>query len=182
MAFIDTDEFLVIDQADIKELLSGYESEGGLAVNMRFFGDSGFTTRPQALQIASFVRCARVGHPRNRLIKSIAMTSRVLAPSPNPHWFKYIDGWRCVNSSGVAVPGPEGDVVFDQVQLNHYWSRSRGEFQGKVLRGGGNGLRRQMQMYDEFQAFANEDVDLRIVSKVGLVQEMLRYSSDDSPR
>ncbi|MCX6079912.1 MAG: glycosyltransferase family 92 protein [Chloroflexi bacterium] len=135
LGFIDTDEFLVPKTTlDLKELLKGYESYGGLAVSSLFFGSNGHQTRPQAGQIAAYTHRTHETFQGNVLIKSIVQPKRVLMPI-SPHDFAFRENNWCVNEDMLLVDGMKFPCHTEKIQLNHYYCRSQSEIDLKLVRG-----------------------------------------------
>jgi hypothetical protein len=61
MAFLAVDEFLVLQPKEaartLPDFLRSYAKFGGLAVNKRVFGSSGFSARPQGGVLRNYVMC-----------------------------------------------------------------------------------------------------------------------------
>lgn len=137
MGFIDTDEFLVPKAGQgLKELLKDYEPFGGLAVSSLFFGTNGHQTRPAAGQIASYTQRTHVTLKENELVKSIIQPERVLMPY-SPHDFTFKENFWCVNEAFLRVDSQDFPNHIKKIQLNHYFCRSKGELDQKLLRGRG---------------------------------------------
>jgi tetratricopeptide (TPR) repeat protein len=135
LGFIDTDEFFVPKTScDLKELLRGYEEYAGLAVNMLFFGSSGYVTRPAVGQIAAYTRRTHTTYKDNEQVKSIVQPGRVLMPN-SPHDFTFKEGAWCVNEGFLRVDYQRFPNHTDKIQLNHYFCRSQNEVNEKLRRG-----------------------------------------------
>jgi len=131
MGFIDADEFLVPKQdTDLRQLLSRYESFGGLAANWVIFGSNGYQNQPAGGILASYTRRTPEGLMENRSVKSIVQPGRARVPK-SPHHFIYQPGWFCVNELGNRVNGQHSPHSIETIQVNHYWSKSRDEFDRK---------------------------------------------------
>jgi hypothetical protein len=164
MAFIDIDEFICPHRLDdLRILLRGYEEFGALGIHWQMFGPSGHSVRPPGLQIENFLLKAPVVFPDwTKYIKTIAQPSHVKA-IPNPHFCDY-KGVGCVNEKGVPFYGPSSEPVsVETVQLNHYLTRSRSEFEEKVARGSGDGGRRTLEIYELAQNHFGEMKDESIL-------------------
>lgn len=123
------------------------------------FGSSGHVFRPQGGVLRNFYRCQ--GDP-SRHIDAYTIKSVVHVPTGSHHWVSAhnID-WKatkvkaCVDTVvgdyqfGINMKQPvgkgQGNQLQDRtslVQLNHYMVKSLQEFQGKIHRGGGDGMHR----------------------------------------
>ncbi|GFR50547.1 hypothetical protein Agub_g12821 [Astrephomene gubernaculifera] len=163
MAFIDTDEFLVLrkyagDRPNVTAFLQRYEKYPGLAVNMRFFGSSGHVTRPEVGTLEAYTRCMPSSAWYNRHIKTIARLSQVLAIGGNPHEFRYLHNAVAVNEHGVPIKGPFSEPVsWDGIALHHYVTRSLAEFVFKMQRGpGGSQNKRSLDWFRAYEGNATE--------------------------
>ena len=137
MGFIDTDEFLVPKTTlNLKELFKDYEAYGGLAVSSLFFGSNGHQTRPSAGQIASYTQRTHVTFKENELVKSIIQPGMTQMPY-SPHDFIYKENAWCVNEGFLRVDNQDFPSHIEKIQLNHYFCRSRGELDQKLIRGRG---------------------------------------------
>lgn len=149
VALIDVDEFLVpVRTWTLSHALRPYEGYGGVAVNWQTFGPAGHATRPSGLQIEAFARRTPSGWDWNRHVKTIARPERARSAA-NPHFVNYHPGWHAVNEHGAIVPEsfntpPSHDVL----QVNHYFTRSRAEYEEKMLRGAGDGTSKSLQFFE----------------------------------
>ena len=139
LGFIDTDEFLVpkISQ-DLKQLLTAYETYGGLAVSSLFFGSNEHKTRPAAGQIAAYTRRTHQTFIENEMVKSIIQPGLVLMPN-SPHNFTFKESSWCVNEGFHRVDGQRFPNYTEKIQLNHYYCRSEQEIELKLRRGRSDG-------------------------------------------
>jgi hypothetical protein len=157
IGFCDCDEFFV-PKADrfgachsLPQILEEYEEYGGLVVNGFEIGPSGILTRPQGLQLEAF----RYGKVTD-ILKTFAQPARVRAVAQS-HYMEYREPYYAVNENHDHVPAGrnppwENDqqpAWFEEaarhsmhkVQLNHYFFRSREEYEQKMLRGAHDGGR-----------------------------------------
>tara|TARA_R110000824_G_scaffold373665_1_gene564064 strand:+ start:116 stop:916 length:801 start_codon:yes stop_codon:yes gene_type:complete len=139
IGFIDTDEFIVIKNGitDIKKFLVPYEKYGGLGIQWKCFGSSGHLER-QKSTIKNYIHTSGTGDDQH--IKSI-VNPILVTDTLNPHSFKYKKNFFCVNENMKRVPNAfNKPYTRDKIQLNHYVTRSREDFELKRKRGGGNTL------------------------------------------
>ncbi|KAK9917837.1 hypothetical protein WJX75_008753 [Coccomyxa subellipsoidea] len=104
MAFLDPDEYLVLQSRAsaerLPEFLKAYDQHGGLAVNMRIFGSSGFQTRPKGGILRNYIKCLPEQHEENRRIKTIVNTA--LDAALHMHSVNHVnfkDGFSAVDES-----------------------------------------------------------------------------------
>jgi hypothetical protein len=132
IAFIDDDEFIVVESGSIKELLSEVTSSG-LALNWVVFGGTG-EYKVEGSQIDKFTRHTFPEHEINQHVKSIVQPLSVEG-TVNPHYFHYHTG-ECLDLSGNIITSPYTHTpVMEKAWINHYWNRSREEFLKKLQRG-----------------------------------------------
>ena len=151
MAFVDVDEFIfpktpqsIVEVVD--EILSKDNRAAGLAINWQIFGSNGqekadyskgvlerFTRRAPS---DWFEPATRTTLPVGNIhVKTIA-NPRYIRYIVNPHYAYYFDGKFAVNSGGGRVThwGNE-PILADKIVVNHYFTKSKEEFQTKVERG-----------------------------------------------
>ncbi|KAI3434496.1 hypothetical protein D9Q98_002571 [Chlorella vulgaris] len=144
MAFIDTDEFIVLRDAtsDLPALLQDYEGHGGVVVNWEVFGSGGLQVRPKGNAMMSYWRCSPRTHPENRHVKSVVRPACTLESSTDPHHFLYRSTPECTPVSTLHEPvlGPKSkEPVLERWALHHYAVKSVDDFQQKMTRGSGMG-------------------------------------------
>ena len=67
-------------------------------------------------------------------------------------------GRYAVNTARQTVGGTlSHHIVYDRVVLAHYVLKSREEYEAKMRRGGGRGIRRDMAYFERIDAAATED-------------------------
>lgn len=174
VAFIDVDEFLVPKGTDdFRTILKDFRAFGGLAINWQTFGSSGHLTRPPGLQTENFTMRGAVNFDWNRHIKTIARPSTVYS-APNCHHFLYKPGYCCVNERGGLVPGFFNiPPTAGRFQLNHYFNRSRAEFEEKVQRRAADGTQKKMEFFDLIEKDCNEVRDEEILRFIPALKKAL---------
>jgi hypothetical protein len=133
IAFIDLDEFLFSPTGrPLPEILREYEQHPGVLANWAVFGTSGHQTRPSGLVIENYVwRSAPDGGRQQS--KSIVDPSRA-ARCGGAHWFHYKEG-SAVDELHRPVPyGRTQSLAFDQLRVNHYYTKSIEEGKQKLAR------------------------------------------------
>ena len=148
IAFIDLDEFLFSPTGTpLPEVLTDYERSPGVGVHWCVYGGSGHLQKPDGLVIESYLH--HTTEPlRNRWIKSIVDPARTVRCFTS-HAFRY----RADRARAYAVdehhrelsdkaprgePGSNSgwsfDISHDLLRINHYWSKSREEWDRKTTR------------------------------------------------
>jgi Glycosyltransferase family 92 len=159
IAFLDVDEFLFSPTVrPLSEVLRDYEQHPGVGVSRAWMGTSGHERRPAGLVLANFSSRLHLPEP-NRTVKSIVDPSRV-ARRVNEHWFEYTDGSPTVDEHHQPLESwtRPGELTFDILRINHYFSKSEQEALAKFDRpqaGGGKlrpelrlrGLRKRNELY-----------------------------------
>lgn len=166
IGFIDTDEFIVIKNGytNIKDFLKPYEKYGGLGINWKCFGSSGHLKVQDSI-IDSYEYAVDLSD--NEHIKSIVNTKHVIGSWGNPHTFKYNTGYFCVNENGKRIVGAHNNalstpVSHNKIQLNHYVTRSKEDFDAKVKRGGGNARHTRVLTNAYWERFQGGRIDTSI--------------------
>jgi hypothetical protein len=127
IAFIDDDEFIVVESGSIKEFLAEQQSSG-IALSLMVFAGVG-EHKGGSNQIDKFIR-----YTPNKGIKSIVQPLTV-SDCNNPHSFFYSTG-ECIDVQGNVVEIWEmKKPIMEKAWINHYWLKSRDEFQEKLKRG-----------------------------------------------
>jgi len=101
----------------------------------KFFCSSGFiASQSHRLSTETYSRAMA----SNKRLKTIA-NSNFTVTVPHQHYANYTAGKFAVDSRLRRTDGPfVSSDVYEDIQLNHYWSRSLEEFTMKVLRGRGH--------------------------------------------
>ena len=159
IAFLDVDEFLFSPTGrPLPDVLRDYERHAGVAVSRAWMGTSGHQTRPDGLLLRNFSSRLHVPEP-NRSVKSVVDPDRV-ARRVNEHWFEFEDGEPTVDEHHQPLESwlRQGELTFDLLRINHYFSKSEEEAMRKFDRpqaGGGKlrpvlklqGLRKRNELY-----------------------------------
>lgn len=172
MAFIDVDEFIVPHSHDcLPSLLWEFEEHSGLAVNWQVFGAGEHLVRPEGLQIENFTRKAPVNYWSNRHVKTIARPGRIVTFHV-PHFCFYSQG-GAVNEERRPVLDSFSDVSVKKIQVNHYYFRSKEEYEAKLRRwdaGDGRGTR---PAFDDTNAEHSVETDVSILRFAEKTKEFL---------
>jgi hypothetical protein len=180
MAFIDCDEYLLPSErgCDIAELLDSFVKDkfyaGGVAVNWRMFGSSGYEKKPEGLCIEKFIWRSNIKTgPGNRCIKTIVRSDAVKRFS-HAHFPIYKYGYCNVNQYGVPVPGymnePEEQ---DQLIINHYFTKSKEQWIKR--RSLGKADTKGLRTIAEFETHdINEELDMSAASYADEVKKLMQ--------
>lgn len=141
MAFIDADEYIVLDDGkSLPEFLAGVPADvATIAVNWAIYGSSGARRRVPGLVTQRFTRRAEKNHPTNRHYKTLFRTDSG-GKVKNPHHVRARPGSRAILADGSELTigptlGIADRVVWAGIRINHYVVKSREEFAGKAARG-----------------------------------------------
>jgi hypothetical protein len=162
MAFIDIDEFIVIETGEIlPQVLEDFGDHGGLAIHWLNFGPSGHDRRPKGRVTDLYRDRLPDEHPINKRIKCIVRPRRVQGLR-NVHNF-YSD-LPIVNVDGEQMnfyppAKPYADkTLHRRIYLNHYYTRSIEDFREKIAkaedRRRGIGISRPVENLDRYLAHA----------------------------
>ncbi|MCR8558590.1 glycosyltransferase family 2 protein [Mucilaginibacter sp. BJC16-A38] len=149
IGFIDTDEFMVpkTTSGNLVEFLKDYQDYGGLGINWLVFGSNGHIKKTNRPQLESFTLRSDETFSVNSHIKNIVQP-RFTKEALGAHSFAYKDGKFCVNENFVRIDGSFSEVSVNKIQLNHYYCRSKEEYDAKVKRGYGDTSKKRK--VDEF--------------------------------
>jgi len=139
MAFLDVDEFLfTADGSSLPTFLREYDDLPALLAFWTMFGFSGHDSAPEGLVIENYTMRAPFGLSAKP--KSIVNPMEVVAVS-NPHLFDLTTGTRRgfterreLFSKVEGQKGKQnvGSPVSERLCLNHYYTKSRTEFEEKI--------------------------------------------------
>ena len=134
MAFIDGDEFIFpMNKEDnivplIDKLLKQDSKAGGLAINWREFGSSGYDTTPtQGGVLDNYVNRAPEFELGNACIKTICKPSCV-AYWAHVHYPVYVINRYSIDENGDKVSGWSNSIQCKLIRLNHYFTKSKEEW------------------------------------------------------
>jgi len=139
IALIDLDEFVVLSKhRTIQDFLAVYGHMEAIAVNWKMFGSAGLETHDPGLVIERFTRCAPRKFAGNKSIKTLARLDAIEVP--RVHTCHFRPGVTYQTVLGEEIPpatGKSRHVSHDVIRINHYFTRSREEWQAKATRGRG---------------------------------------------
>ncbi|MCR5785743.1 MAG: glycosyltransferase family 92 protein [Eubacterium sp.] len=151
MAFIDGDEFIVPGEKGKKiyeimdEIIEGYKSSpyrkatniGGVGINWRMYGTSHLKEKPKGLVTENYLYRAPDGYGESVHIKTICNPRAVSGFFFNPHIPGYYDNYDEISPNGSLLGNSPFfcDAHFDKLYINHYYTKSEGEYIAKLKRG-----------------------------------------------
>ena len=131
--------------ADLIEAAAGADI---VAIQMRFFGDSGLTRLGDGLVIEQLVQASREDFEKNDIVKSLARNKLAFVKITANHMpvFEPPVTPRIFNGGGAEIPReayggrrfqnvPQAWRDMSVVQLNHYAVRTAADFRAKIHRG-----------------------------------------------
>lgn len=135
MVFIDCDEYLIPRDKGanivsiVDRIISKNPNSGGITVNWRMYGSSGYTEKPEGLCIECFTYRSNTEFGKgNKCIKSIVKPLCVYR-FMHSHFPVYKPGWYNIDQKGIPVPGfhsvPDDN---DPLRINHYFTKSRAQW------------------------------------------------------
>ena len=181
IAFIDSDEFLVIHAPHTLHSLCATTDAAAIGINWAIFGSNGHRSIPGRTVIEAFTRRADQGFGPNHHIKSIVRPQAAIH-CLNPHAFS-VDG-RSVLPDGSAIAwrddadGPQTGLTetapdYAIAQVNHYFIRSRSHWVRKTRRGYPNPQSRaKLGLFDAYDR--NEVEDLSALHHLASVRTLRR--------
>lgn len=149
MAFIDADEFLVsVSGAPIcgviDDIMNEYNKRekripgqaGGIGVNWRCYGSSGYVEAADGLLMETHTMRAQDMQEDNCHIKTICNPRVVRSFPMTPHNCEYEKGYYTISENGSFIPGAFFyDSQCNRLRINHYYMKSEKEYFEKVKRG-----------------------------------------------
>ena len=130
MGFIDVDEFVMPCEENtldyiVEDILNKDESAGGIAINWRIYGSSGYVKKPDGFVIENYKYRAKKSFIANKHIKTICNPRKVIKFS-NPHFPTYHNGYYSIDEAGNKIKGPFNPCgKCKRVQINHYFTKSK---------------------------------------------------------
>jgi len=194
---IDPDEFLVVKTGSgtISDLIATAPGADVIAVQMRFFGDNGFSRLPDDVLVTECLTGASLeDFAQNRIVKSLARNDPRFDKVTANHMpaFDPAKGWipRIFNGGGEEVPPesfnrerfremPDAGRSMRHAQLNHYCIRTLADFRAKKHRGtaANNDKKLHRKFFDLRNR--NEVQDLTIQRHLpGVKRQMAEWLSD----
>ena len=143
MAFMDLDEFIMPTEpfrpiADVVGEIVGKAGKGaaGVSVNWAVYGSSCFERKPAGLVTENFLNRALPTHYSSYMVKTIC-NPRMIADCISPHYPLYKPGAYSVSDSDGRRQRCWfcHNVTYQRLRINHYFCKSREEYQRKHARG-----------------------------------------------
>jgi hypothetical protein len=131
-AIIDCDEFIVLKKHDnINHFLEDYNIDTGICINWKLFGSNGHIKYSSEPVLERFTMCQ---NDLNIHVKCIIKCCNVFEYN-NPHCpTNYFGSIKDTNNN--IIIGPFNSTgTYDVAQINHYFTKSKEEFELKRLRG-----------------------------------------------
>ena len=158
IAFIDQDEFLFPKSKStitevVDEVLSPNPNAAALCANWILYGSNNLEKADYSIGVLDRFTARDVNV--NKHIKTIA-NPRMVNFFPNPHYAIYFDGKFSVNENGKPFAGPFNDeLTADKICVNHYYTKSKEEYEKKIEAGMNAGWNRDMNL---FQSHDKNDI------------------------
>lgn len=158
IAFIDDDEFIVIDNMfnnNIKDLLLNYNDYSGICLNWKVFGSNGLKIKSSDKQIIAFNKRLDDNHILNKTIK-IIVQPKFVKYFISPHACVYNIGFTVDLNKKKIMLKHTNDIDYSKACLNHYFLRSEQEFKDKIIRGRADNLtfKYNMSLFDQINKSA----------------------------
>jgi hypothetical protein len=179
--FLDLDEFIhPMAFNSLRDVLRdpSYDGFSAILLNWLVFGASGHDRRPPGPVIDAYVHRLPVDDPVNRHVKSLVRSADLLDAGTTPHVFP-TTGPACT-PLGQQVPAHamQERVCHEVMAINHYYTRSREDWDTKLGRGradvpDGPAVRYRPEVFDELGRRATEE-DRRITRFVPRLRWLLR--------
>ena len=140
MAFIDADEFIVLNPnyaTRLPDFLKIYEKFDMLGINWCVFDSNNHETCPtKGFVLSNYTRCHAIDdNLANRHLKCIVKPESVRICT-NPHYMILKHSKKAIdeNFNTLVIPfSPH--VSFKKIRINHYYSKSKEEYISKLSRG-----------------------------------------------
>lgn len=162
-AVIDLDELIHLKRHDhIHDFLRPFTDATGVAINWRFFGSAGETKHRPGLLMERFTRASEIDFHPNCTVKAIYRTARVARLSHHISAYhgeprvRSPDGSPVGNGPQIAVTEANAAIA----QVNHYFVKSREEWQRKMARGYGWQTVDKSGMRDQYDRNECEDISI----------------------
>ncbi|NEU13217.1 glycosyltransferase family 2 protein [Methylobacterium sp. BTF04] len=140
LAFIDADEFLYpTEGTDLRETLKAMPNVDGIGVHWHIYGSSGHTEAQPGLVIENYQRRAEPDFIYNRHIKSVVRAAKIVKVYSS-HLVAPAAGMVDDVGNELHLGPPYGwysekPASHVRLRLNHYHTRSKGEYRTKAMRG-----------------------------------------------
>ena len=185
---IDPDEFLCVKRGGgrIADLIASAPQADIIAVQMRFFGDSGLPRLSDDLVIAQLTHASRKGFEKNDIVKSLARNGGPFSRITSNHMpsFDPDQHPRIFNGAGVEVPTqayggqrfrnmPADFRSMRNAQLNHYAVRTFADYRAKKYRGTAANNDKKLSLAYWHERNRNEVEDRAIVPHISATRALM---------
>lgn len=153
----DTDEFAYGVDRPLSEVLKNHEDESAVKLKWLCFGSSGHDSRPEGLVIESYKSCGTPESiPGGKSIVKFGEVRRMgdCHNPRHPHKAKLL---------------PQSEAL-----INHYITRSKEDWQGKSKRGGGNGAKRRIRLFNALDIKTGDNDDQKILKYAKATKNNMR--------
>ncbi len=138
MAFIDIDEFITPIKDDtvvqyLKEFERRHKKFDALCINWLIHGFNGHFHKKDGLIIENYKKCDR-REERNNHVKTL-LNPRSAIMTYHPHFFIYKAGAVILNTKGEKMYGPFNPPLYDEILINHYYTKSFEEYKERLKKG-----------------------------------------------
>ena len=194
MAFIDLDEFIFPKNKPgggisevVDKILSRYSNAAGLGINWQCFGSNGHEKADYSRGVLErFTRRAPsdwesdVGKAGN-FFKKVIDNPRLIRYRINPHFSYYFDENYVVNSNGEPMHPWYGSepILIDKIVINHYYTKSREEFEKKKMPKGSCCMNYDYVMENFYKFDRNEIFDDGILKYRAAREKNFSLESDE---
>lgn len=169
VAIIDCDEFLTLANGvdSIHDFLKPIEADasvGAVCVNWAMFGSSQQAVPTNEPVIARFPMRAKEDNIYHRIYKTLVRSKAFLQPGLDPHYVVLRENFRAVHPDGSTlrphheVSGLSATPVWSRLRLNHYFVKSKAEFDLIKLPRGRADIADTRRGESEFQQYDLNDV------------------------
>ncbi|UGS35705.1 glycosyltransferase family 92 protein [Capillimicrobium parvum] len=168
IAFIDLDELLVFERHDsVQAFVEQFGALGSIAMNWKMLGSAGHEQRTPGLVIERFDRCAERSYRGNRQVKSLSRLDLVTGSGLHTPQLRGGRGGQTLLGETLApVAGDTREISHSIARVNHYFTRSRAEWDEKMARGKGGKSAIDPRKQRNAEEFAihdrNEEAELQI--------------------
>ena len=142
-AFIDLDEYIMpLDGDSIRDIMlrSVYQPYAAILLQWLVFGPSGHDHRPAGLVIENYTRRLPQTDDASRHVKTLVRTAHLLGMDYTPHAAE-CSGPACNTRGEKVLPyAIQPTECHDVMVINHYFTKSREDWEFKRRRGRGDSL------------------------------------------
>ena len=165
IAFIDADEFLFSCEPSknvkqqVEDIFNNNPHAGGIAVNWRVFGSSGYIKKPSGGVLENYLYRGKENAKGNDCIKSI-VNPRKVYKFEHVHFPVYILGSYAVSENGERVNGWQHFAKsINRIRINHYFTKSKEEWiqRRSIGKADSKDINNKRTM-DEFFSHDNNDI------------------------